>query len=429
MGTSYESSLLRRLRVALEAPGSFAVDQTGTAANFDDVPFTEDTWSPSHDQEQLYPQTVQQTMDQYEKEVLGRKSTKVRFSTALAGSGILQDGSQAAAALPVPTGTGVKWWLAKMWAAIMGGYAQEAGGLGATTQVQAGTTTTTINVTGGHGVRFTAGRVIACTVNGRLELREVLSRSTDAISVKVAFSGIPSTSSTVYGGPTAYLTADPAYTLQLWAEGAHDYDRFWYGGLNGGFSLETKVGTAALPKLAFDLAGPLWTKMSNVALAAATYGNYSLATMGDFEMIVATVGSTTLTRQPISDASWAPAVTYQQITSGTVAGAVQSILRQRRIRKVPVWGGSFTPYWDNVFDYYAAQAARSNLAFFLQVGSATGGPCFLISAPTAQIEPVVQKATGGVAGQQVTFRCRNDLALGDNLGALLDSPLRIHMVG
>lgn len=430
MGTSYESSALRRLRVAIETAGNFAVDQTGSPSNFKDVPFTEDTWSPSYDQEQLYPQTVRSTLDDYELEVLGRKSAKAAFSTALAGTGILQDGTQAAAALPVASGTGVVCWINMMLQTVLGGAQQEAGGLGATTQVQAGTTATVVNVTAGHGVRFVAGKVIGCVVNGRMELREVLSRSTDAISVKVAFSGVPATSSTAYSGVTYFLAKDPTSTLQLWAEGAHDYDRFWLGGMNGGFSLETKVGTAAIPKIGWQLAGPLWTKMSNAAMTAASYPNYTLAAMGDFELVVGTVGSTTLTRQPISDMTWAPAVTYQQITSGAVSGAVQSILRQRRIRKAPVWGGTFTPYWDNVTDYFAAQAARTSLAFFLQIGSSTTGPCFLISAPTAQIEPVMGvKPTGGVAGQQVTFRCRNDSALGDGTGGLLDSPLRITIVG
>lgn len=429
MGTSYEVEQLRRLRVAIEAAGSFAVDQTGSPANFQDVPFTESSLQAKRLQEQTWPKTQKQTLDNYELEVLGRKSCTVAMTTALSGSGVLQDGSQTATSqFPVNTGTGVKWWLAMMMATVMGGYRQESSAKNAQTQVQAGSTTTTINVTATHGTRFTAGGFIACVVSGRIEMREVLSVATDAISVKIAFSGTPSNGSAVYTGPTFYYTQNPTSTLQLWDESAHDYKRFWYGGLQGGFTLDTKVGTDSIPMIGWQLGGPRWVKMPNAAMASATYGNYSLAHDGDYEFLVATVGSTTRTQQPVAEAQFTATPQYQQITGGG-ATSVESIVRQIRMRKVPFTLG-FSSYWDNITDFYAGQSARTAYNLTLQIGSSTAGPCFLLTAPTSQVKVPEDKAVSGpVEGMGLMATLRNDSALGDGTGGLLDSPFRLHVMG
>jgi hypothetical protein len=428
MGTSYEIEQLRRLRVAIETAGQLAVDQTGSPSNFKDVPFTEGSLNADRKQESTWPKTQKQTVDQHELEVLGRKTVSCAFTTALSGSGVVQDGTQTSTAqFPVASGTGVAWWLAMMMQTVMGGMRQEGTAKSAQTQVQAGSTTSLINVTATHGVRFTAGGFIACVVNGRVEMREVLSVATDAISVKVAFSGTPSNGSAVYTGPTFYYTQNPTSTLQLWDESAHDYKRFWYGGLQGGFTLDTKIGTDSVPMIGWQLDGPLWTKMSNSAMAAATYGNYSLAHDGDFEFIVATVGSTTRTQQPIAEAAFTASPKYQMITGGG-ATAVQSIIRQIRQRAVP-FTLAFSSYWDNITDFYAGQSARTAYNFGLQIGSTTAGPCFLLTAPTAQVRLPKDKSVSNTEGMAVTAVLRNDSALGDNTGGLLDSPFRLHVMG
>lgn len=394
---SIEVSTIGRLRVAVETGASaFGVDQSGTPSNFIDIPVVENSIQSTRAQEKLNPLTLQNYLDDYSKSVLGPKSTTLNFSSILAGTGTPLLGNTAVS-------TAANNALYRMLETIMG-YATVPGVSGAVTQVQAASTTTTINVTATHGANFTPGSVIGCLINGRMEVREILSRSGDAIGVKVAFSAVPATSSQVYYGITFCLTADPANSLQFIHNGAESADHYMYGGLQGGFDLD--VSTGQLPKINYKLAGAIWSQISS-SLAVGSISNFSPAATMDSEFIVGTVGSTTRNVVHCSAETWSPNIKYTMVKSPS---GVNTILRARRARD-RVISAKFTQYRDSsMFDFEAAEAAKTSLALFKQLGSTPGSTVFL-SAPTVQVISHSRTDADGLAATEISVEGRNDEAL------------------
>lgn len=414
---SIEDIRLGRLRVAVESTrANFAVSQSASPANFVDMPFVEGSVQPTKNQDALGPSSTQGYLDAYERNVLGKKSVSLALTTHLGGTGTALDG----VATPL---TSTTWWLARVLETIMGGL-NTPSTPGALTQVQAGTTSTVVNVTVGHGARFTAGGAIACIVNGRYEAREVLSVATNAVSVKVAFSGTPATNSQVLAAQTFHLTEDPVNSLQFILEGRESSDRWVMMGLQGGIGLN--VSTGELAQLTLNLNGADWEQLTPTTFTPGTLANYNPTAVVDSEFIVGTVGSTTRNVVNCQAQTWTPGITYTPIT--TPAG-VQTLLGFRRTRAKAVTG-SFQPYFDAAAapDWYTSFSSRSNLALFQQVGSAlTGGGIVLLSAPTVQLTSPPQRAdNGGLSGLSVTWEARNDEATAGS-SELQRSALRIHV--
>lgn len=437
MGTAKEDIRLRRARQYVEPAGSYAVDDTtNLSTDFLDLAITEGTVQPTRDVVKLNPNTLKQTKDQRDVQIQGIRTPRLNLTGILASFGTVGgvaglDGTQIAANVPVISGTGTKYPLAQMLAALLGGFASEAGGLGAQTKVQAGTTATVVNVTAGHGVRFTKGKAIGITINGRLEVREVLSRSTDAITVKDAFSTTPSTNAVCYGSCTIYLAEDPQTSLQYVVEGQNTADRYAYLGMQGTLGLNMKAGE--LPGWTSQLSGANHTKLSTAAMTAATYSLFSPAAAIDAEFRVATVGATTRQVIHAPETSWSPNFEFVDVTS-TSPSAVQTRLRKMRIRKDPPASGKFTVYRDasNALDFETIFAADSyaspqQYALFQQIGSAPGST-ILISAPTVQFWQPQEKAFNNIAGLEVGWDARTDQAINDPTSEIGNSCLRIHFL-
>lgn len=426
MGTSYEDIKLRRARVFVEPAGAatFAVNDTGTASDFADVPLIEGSIQPKRDQQHLNPASIQQYMDGRESEVLGIKSCSLTFAALLASHGLDLDGTTTAANCPVLSGTGLVWPLARVLATIMGGYNVEAGGLGAQTKAVSGISTTGCTVTAGHGVRFKPGSPIAFP-NPTTNLYEVVpvkTVSTDTLTFKQALTFSPATNAVARTGPTFYITEDPQTSLQLWIEGNHDYDKYVYLGLQGGFSLDTP--TAGFPKLTFNLKGPNWTKLSNTSLAAASFLRFSPSAMYDSVCRVSTVGSTTTTNVPHAGITFKPNLVYGDVT--TPAG-VQTVLRHRRLRQDRALDVSIETYWDNTYDWDTAHDSRLQLCVTQQIGSAAPGSILFIEAPTVQVQPPQEKAQNNLAGRTISAVGRLDQEIGQST-ELNRSVLRISCI-
>lgn len=408
MGTSIEDVRLRRGRVGREA--TFGTDGTGGAVTFADCPTIEGTFQGSRNHAPLDPQPLQQRLDGKAKNVLGIKSSAVKLGLCLASHGLSLDGSQAAAALPVTNGTGVLWYLATLLAdGAMGGYNVEAGGLGAQTKVASGSSTTGITVTAGHGVRVKPGSVLAL-LNSSTALYEpavIKTVSTDALTFKQALGFTPTApTDIVYSGPTCYLKENPLTSVQYWDEGQHDYDKHAYFGLNGGFGFDLKLGELA--KVNFDLVGADWTEKTNSSLAAATYVLYSPVSFKDSAVYVSTVGATTRTTVKCAGITITPGVKYEQVRS---PGGVNTVLRNMRVRSVPVIKCVIDTYWDNTYDWSTAYSSRADLCLVVQIGSAPGS-MVVIEMPTMQVAAPVDKASGSVAGRAITLEGRSDAEIG-----------------
>lgn len=416
---SVELSSLGRLRVALETGVSaYGVDQSASPSNFIDVPIVEGSLAVTRTEDLLDPQTMQLALDNFSLSVRGVRSCSVNFSSVLASTGSAYTGAASPA-----LATTDDWALHRLFTTIMGGVLAP-GVPNASTAVVAGSTTTVINVTTGHGVHFTQGSVIGCIVNGRVEAREILTKLSDAITVKVAFSGIPATGSQIYYGHTFYLTENPLNSLQFMHDGMEDYDKHVYGGLQGGFTLD--LATGQLPKVNFALNGAYWAKLANATIAAGTIANHSPAAHMDTEFLVGTVGSSTRNVVHVSSETWTPNIQYIDIKSKAGVGTV---LRKRRGRG-RVIAGKFTMLEDSTqFDFAAAAAAKTELAMFSQLGSVAGN-IVLLSAPNCQVKVPQKTDNNGAAGLEVEWMGRNDntAVASGYAGLYTTSAFKIHML-
>lgn len=393
---SIELSSLGRVRIAIESGTSaYAVDQSASPANFIDLPVMEGTLAPSRKEEKLDPMTLQTMLDDHDEKVRGPKSCEVGFSTILSGTGTAYTGGVA-----FPTTT--TWALGRLLQTIMGGSILTPA-VTSTVVTTAASTTTVINVTAGHGTdgTFTTGGPIGVVINGRVEVREVLSLSANAVTVGLAFSAAPATGAAVYAGMTFWLSENPVDSLQLLIDGMEDSDKFVYAGLQGGFDLD--VTTGQFPKLSVKLAGSSWTKRASAAIAAGSPTLFSPAIITDCEFIVGTVGSTTRNLVHCTGETWTPGIEYLDVKSSTAASTV---LRKRRNRGRAI-AGKFTTYRDaSSFDFEAADSAKTDLYMLKQLGSTPGSIVALV-APTVQCVTTNNADAGGIAGVDVEWEGRN----------------------
>lgn len=354
---SIELDALRSLWVYPES--TYQADQSGTfPMGFLAVPLKEGTLQAKGTRDQLDPLAAKLRADGHSRKVLGKRACTLGFGVTLHSHGVDLDGDVSAPASS-------SWALRMILEALMGGSFATTNP-GAQTTVQAGTSTTAVVVTTGHGARFEADGVIACqTVSGSsvLELREVLSVSGDTVSVKEAFSATPVSGTPVRGGVTVYLTEDPQTSLQFVTEGQESSDRAVYRGMAGGFKIDLKVGELAA--LMFDLKGAGWDRMSNASPQALSYANFSPMPLMASELHVPTVGSTTRTAVDYSAVTVEPSLVYEPVRAG---GATETIKRMRRQATRPFAKASFvTQYEDQT--WYTARDDRENRALFLQIGT------------------------------------------------------------
>lgn len=414
---SYELQSLRSVRVYVEPAGSYAVDNSGTPGDFIDVPITEGFGPPAPAREMLDPMLAQVYADNRAERVAGKRSAAVQMSMLLASHGVSMVGNET----PPPATT---WALRRILGAIMGGVSV-TGNEAAATTVQAGTTTTVVNVTTNHGDRWVKGSLMLCEISasGTLEAREVLSVSTDAVTVKQAFSATPVTATQIGGGVTFYPTENPDTSLQLFCQGVETADSFLARGMQGGMQIEAKPGQLA--KVTFDLKGAACEKLSDHSgINVPSISNWTPVACIASELTVPTVGSTTRVSVPASDFSVNLAFDYQPITG---YGGTETIIRMRRQR--PRDGvlarGTFTlPYEDAT--WITARDSRTDHAIFLQLGAARGGG-WLLSFPTVQITDVTRAASAsGISGITVAWEARHDTSAGAVTTELQRAAVRLH---
>jgi len=409
---TYELDDKRYVGLYEEPAGSYAVDHSGTPADFLAMPWKRDTLQVQFGAEELDPNTSSMNLDDADELIHGPRSCTLSVGVTAHSHGLDLDGD-------VTAPTTSTWAMLRALQAILGGSVATTNP-GAQTQVQAGTTTTAVTVTATHGSRFEAGGVIGCEVvsgSGVLELREVLSVAGDVVSVKQAFTAAPVTGSAVRGGVTVYMTNRPLTTLQALVEGRHGTDGASLRGLQGGLSLEAKPGE--LSTITLSLAGAGWNRMASAA-TVPTY-SFSIAGAEPIRITESTVGSTSASCVPFSEMTVEPNISYEPLRTACADNTIGAMIRQDAR---PLVSGSFTvPYEDET--WYDAWRASTQKALALQIGNVPGAS-ILVTIPTVQIgvpQPVA--ASAGVAGVQVPWTSRRDQAL-SGTSELLRSALRFH---
>lgn len=414
-------SALGRTRIAAEA--SFAVDESGTPANFLDLPIVENsgTFVPLTDH--LEPELQQQYLHSYtnSKMVLGKKSSTLALTTYLAGTGAPQDGNNA---------WSTTWALGRLLAALMGA-AYQGTPQAAATAVTAGSTTTSVNVTAGHGNTLGApgGAYAVVLPNGLIEAREILSVTANAVVPKVAHSTAPQAGAAVYWATTFGLTNNLAgflSTLQFLVEGAESGDEYVGLGMQGTMSIDITQGQIA--KLSAQLTGASWARTSTLSLAAATITDFSPIAHMTSELILGTGTITsTQTRNLVSHSSstWTPGMANLPVTSPE-GPASSGIIGWKRARGRAITG-QVQVYDDTATNWITADTNRTDLSLFQQVGMTTAG-IVLLSAPTVQLSVVPPRTPANdLYGFLVSWAGRNDEAISSPSTDVQRSAFRIHI--
>ena len=414
-------SALGRTRIAAEA--AFAVDESGTPANFLDLPIVENsgTFVPLTDH--LEPELQQQYLHSYtnSKMVLAKKSSTLALTTYLAGTGAPQDGNNA---------WSTTWALGRMLAALMGA-AYQGTPQAAATAVTAGSTTTSVNVTAGHGNTLGApgGAYAVVLPNGLIEAREILSVTANAVVPKVAHSTAPQTGAAVYWATTFGLTNNLAgflSTLQFLIEGAESGDEYVGLGMQGTMSIDITQGQIA--KLSTQLTGASWARTSTLSLAAATITDFSPIAHMTSELILGT-GTITAsqTRNVVSHSSstWTPGLANLPVTSPE-GPASSGIIGWKRARGRAITG-QVQVYDDTATNWITADTNRTDLSLFQQVGMTTSG-IVLLSAPTIQLSVVPPRTPANdLYGFLVSWAGRNDEAISSPSTDVQRSAFRVHI--
>jgi len=414
-------SALGRTRIAAEA--AFAVDESGTPANFLDLPIVENsgTFVPLTDH--LEPELQQQYLHSYtnSKMVLAKKSSTLALTTYLAGTGAPQDGNNA---------WSTTWALGRLLAALMGA-AYQGTPQAAATAVTAGSTTTSVNVTAGHGNTLGApgGAYAVVLPNGLIEAREILSVTANAVVPKVAHSTAPQTGAAVYWATTFGLTNNLAgflSTLQFLIEGAESGDEYVGLGMQGTMSIDITQGQIA--KLSTQLTGASWARTSTLSLAAATITDFSPIAHMTSELILGT-GTITAsqTRNLVSHSSstWTPGLANLPVMSPE-GPADSGIIGWKRARGRAITG-QVQVYDDTATNWITADTNRTDLSLFQQVGMTTAG-IVLLSAPTIQLSVVPPRTPANdLYGFLVSWAGRNDEAIAAPSTDVQRSAFRIHI--
>jgi hypothetical protein len=410
-----EVQLLQRIAVTEESAANFASDLTGSATYLD-VPFQEGTATLTLTKAILEPLTVQQYIDGLPKTVIGPQEAQLDFTMVLASLGT------AFPASTVSLGTADSALLTVL-KAVFGGI--RSGNDGST--VDTASSASQLNVQAGDGANWTHGAALARArdSDGFVELREIQTVATDAITLKHDLSDTPSASDVIYNATTIYPTENPTTTLQFIVEGAEQDDRWLvYGAqLAGPPSLTMTIGE--LPTITFSFNCRAWKSLSGQAITAATYDNFApVYSHGEFLAQVA--GTATRQILAVSEVSFTlRSPTYQPIMSPSGKNDAPTSVGFRRMRQVQGFGDCMFSLAYEATTWFTERDDRDDYHLMWQVGTAAGGIVAIVF-PTAQIIDVQRTDADGLAYQQVTARARLDTDTPSQLTQILRAPMRIH---
>lgn len=190
-------------------------------------------------------------------------------------------------------------WQGLIMASLLGGESMHAG-----SAIVAGSTSTVINVTIGHGSRFNVGDAILVGVSGTLEIARIKSISTDAITLAYALSGTPAAGQLVIATAGYYPTETNSVALTMQHARAQNSASQWTHNLcTGGLSFD--LSRNQMLAFGIDLKGAKWTGPSaqSISTAAASIGmSAPFANVGAFQLFQP-LATTTRTHCPIESIS------------------------------------------------------------------------------------------------------------------------------
>lgn len=414
-----------RVRVKDEAAGTstFAVEQSSAIADFKDVrcSFPEVTLT----QEMLQDDAIVQRAFQERLDVLGQKRCSLSMTGDLTGTGI-SGGIITSTTIPLYTDSA----LGIILKTVLGGFISEQG---STEASGTASTASSVTVATGDGSNWVTGMAFGYVVGGRLEVRELDARASDALTPKVAFSATPADQTVIYNAHTYWLTDNPSTSLAFVVETTERDDIYWLTGCQAtSFSINLSLGQIAKWSATFE--GANWlqddsagTPLGGSAIAAGTISDGDPVPYVNQQVLFGTGSPAVAYANMLVDPSSIELginIQYQALPS---PGGVNGIRRWILVPQRPMVTLALTLPVDsgNIKTYQTARDSRTVYKAFVQVGHAIGNTV-LLSLPSLQITDV-QKAEGaaGLHGCRVVCKGYEDQDIG-TASERERSPFRIH---
>lgn len=411
-------NMVQRIR-AFDEP-TFGADSSGSSGSFVDLPIIEGTAAMVTTEDELDPGQLVQRRVQGREKVLGKRSATLSFQLNIAPTGTAA--VNGVSSVTSPLGMVLK--------AVMGGEQLGEGSVAA-----AGSTAIVVNVSTGDGAQWAnPGQAMGWTnAAGIVEWQEVESRSTDAITLKHGFSGVPQTSDVLYNAATYYYTASPSQSLAFIVNGIGTEDTWLLTGGQcvGGMTIAVDLTGGAIPRATFSMTFANWFTYSEMAspptIGTATYTatNPIVGEAGLFEL--QTVASPTYsTAQAVycSAITWEPQISFVPITAPNGTNTVV-----RWVATKPADGaikGSWTEIYDND-GRWTQRDAKGDYCTKYTMGVA-GGSAVILSAPTVQLlNPQRVADANALAAATIMWSGRMDEDVGSATSDIAKSPFRIHL--
>lgn len=345
---TYSVSTLFKAAIATENRSNYGTNLSGSVS-YNDAPFITCDITDTHEKHSV--DAGQQRMDSMESRVNGRNRPTVAASMYLVGAPQPLSESGTPQTSPVMT----------MISTIMGGQWATSGAL----VVSAGSGS--LSVASGKGANFKPGQIVgAKDSNGVLQVTQVRTVSSDALTFAWPLPFSVASGSTLFSSHTAYLTQDPTGSLQIERIGASTSAVDIATGLQGNFTLATPLD--AIPTVDFALEGAAHFTGSNTVLTEQDY-NITPPHSVDSQVLFAPVNPASPPSAFVtSECSITPAIQYSNVEG---YGGVNNIMAKRRTRSVPVATFSLSGYFTDR-TYWEARRDGDRYFLCLRLGSSEG---------------------------------------------------------
>lgn len=364
---------LRRLRVLETTESSFGVSQSFASAL--DVPFLEGTLRLAINREPLPDESSRTRIAERFSGFWGLKSWELSFEMHLRSHGATLDATTLYSSVTNDA-------LDRLLTAALG--ARVAHGSGGGGSLATGTpSTTSIDVTNTQGDRFLTGRHLLVRPNGTYyQAREVDSRATDTIGLKMALSAAPVATDPIYGAATYHFTESPSQSVQfrLYGRGTNDQIEL----LGGALTIDRiVVMRGRLATIRFVARGVDYNSITGDTFLIPTYLNAPAIPVVKSQFLVQ--AHTTTTRRQLDAAAgieFRPEIVWQPHES---IDGVQGVLGWICIRQ-GLSGAFMYPLDADVTKVY--ELARDNRTLqqvWCQIGAEGPGKVVSLSAPTVQV--------------------------------------------
>lgn len=386
---AFRLSTLQKISIARET--TFGV--TMSAGSFRDIPAA--TVEAAMTQDHLPVEILQARANNVEKQVVGRKTTKVTLRTHIWGA-------------PTPLSASVtpdtNFFLPQLISMSLGGHRVAAGST-VVSSVDSGSFSVT------DGTLFNVGQNIATVQSGNLFVSRIRSISTNAITLTHAFPARPSNGDTIFNAYTNFFSGSNVATMQIRQERNTGLETKWTG-LAGNFNIEAALST--LPTLTWELQGASWvTSTMTGSMTTSTFAHntqppvFLNSKVYLYPKNTATVPATFL---PVKNISIKSDVPFIEVGSPHGINNIQAFVRGKARITIELDPYDSPDAVDQSYSWQTLNTADDATTVFhltVQIGNAAGR-AFAVTFPRCQIIANDNSETDGIVSNKLTLMAMED---------------------